>query len=40
MTGKHSDVYLIGDTFLRHFYATFDMDNEEIGLGVNIHSKE
>ena len=40
MTGKHAEVYLIGDTFLKHFYAYFDMDKEEIGLGVNIHSKE
>lgn len=29
----------MGDTFLRNYYAVFDSENNEIGLGINIHSK-
>ncbi len=30
----------MGDTFLINYYAVFDSENNEIGLGINIHSKE
>ena len=38
MPGKFGEVYLLGDTFLRHFYSTYDFDNDEVGLGVDIHA--
>ena len=38
MKGKHAETFLVGDAFLKHYYSTYDMDNEEIGLGINIHS--
>ena len=33
-------IFLLGDTFLRNFYSVFDYDNQEVGLAVNISSKE
>ena len=39
MTGVIGNIYLMGDTFLRNYYAVFDSENNEIGLGINIHSK-
>jgi len=33
------DFYLVGDTFLRHFYSVYNFDDNTIGLGVNKHSK-
>ena len=32
------NIYLIGDTFLRHFYSVFNFGANTVGLGVNIHS--
>ena len=34
------DIYLVGDTFLRHFYSVYNFDDNTIGLGVNKHSEE
>lgn len=28
-------MYLLGDTFLRHFYTVFDYSNNQIGLALN-----
>lgn len=36
--GENANMYLMGITFLRHFYSVYDFDNEEISLGVNTHS--
>ena len=33
-------IFLLGDTFLRNFYSVFDYDNHEVGLGVNVSSKD
>ena len=35
----YQDLYLIGDVFLRNYYSVFDYDNEQIGLGLNIHAE-
>ena len=40
LPGKYANIYLIGDVFLKHFYSTFDVDRNEIGLGININSKD
>lgn len=29
------NMYLLGDTFLRHFYTVFNYETNEIGLGLN-----
>jgi len=29
------NMYLLGDTFLRHFYTVFNYDTNEIGLALN-----
>lgn len=29
------NMYLLGDTFLRHFYTIFNYDTNEIGLALN-----
>jgi len=29
------NMYLLGDTFLRHFYTTFNYANNSIGLALN-----
>ena len=39
LPGKNKNLFLIGDAFLRHFYSVYDFDNDEISLGVNVHSK-
>ena len=39
MRKQHAESFLVGDAFLKHYYSTYDIDNEEIGLGINIHSK-
>lgn len=39
LPGKNKDLFLIGDAFLRHFYSVYDFDKDQVGLGVNIHSK-
>jgi hypothetical protein len=37
--GQKNDLYLIGGLFLQHFYSVYDLDRDELGLGINIHSK-
>ena len=32
------NLYLMGDTFLRHFYSVFNFGANNVSLGVNIHS--
>ena len=39
LPGKNKNLFLIGDAFLRHFYSVYDFDNDQISLGVNIHSE-
>lgn len=39
LPGKNKDLFLIGDAFLRHFYSVYDFDKDQVGLGINIHSK-
>jgi len=38
MKGSSGNLYLIGDTLLRHLYQVYDFENETISLGVNTHS--
>jgi len=35
-----NNIYILGDLFLQHFYTIYDFDKEEVGFGVNIHSKD
>jgi hypothetical protein len=39
MKGSSGNLYLIGDTLLRHLYQVYDFENETIALGVNTHSE-
>lgn len=39
LPGKNANLFLIGDAFLRHFYSVYDFDEDQIALGVNIHSE-
>ena len=39
LPGKNADLFLVGDVFLRHFYSVYDFENDQVGLGVNIHSE-
>lgn len=36
--GAESNIYLVGDLFLRHFYSVYDFERDEVSLGVNTHS--
>jgi hypothetical protein len=40
LPGDNSNMFLVGDAFLRHFYSVYDFDKDQISLGVNIHSKD
>ena len=31
--------FLVGNIFLKNFYSVYDYDQQEVQLGVNIHSK-
>lgn len=39
MKGSSGNLYLIGDTLLRHLYQVYDFENETISLGINTHSE-
>lgn len=39
LPGKNKDLFLVGDAFLRHFYSVYDFDNDQISIGVNVHSE-
>ena len=39
MKGSSGNLYLIGDTLLRHLYQVYDFEHETIALGVNTHSE-
>lgn len=39
LPGKLANIFLVGDTFLNHFYSVYDFDADTVGLGVNVHSK-
>lgn len=39
LPGKNAFLFLIGDVFLRNFYSVYDFEKDQVGLGVNIHSK-
>ena len=36
--GEQSNIFMIGDLFLKHFYSVYDLDRDEVALGVNTHS--
>ena len=38
--GSDSNMYMLGDLFLQHFYSVYDMDRDEVSLGINSHSKD
>ena len=38
MKGSSGNLYLIGDTLLRHLYQVYDFEHETIALGINTHS--
>lgn len=39
MKGSSGNLFVVGDTLLRHLYQVYDFENETISLGVNKHSK-
>lgn len=39
MKGSTGNLYLIGDTLLRHLYQVYDFEHETIALGINTHSE-
>lgn len=39
MPKPYSDVFLVGDVFLFHFYSSYDFDNNTVALGINTHSQ-
>jgi len=39
LPGKNKNLFLIGDSFLKHFYSVYDFDRDTLSLGVNMHSK-
>lgn len=34
-----NDFIYLGDLFLQHFYSVYDLDKDEVSLGVNVHSQ-
>ena len=34
-----NEYYMIGGLFLKHYYTVYDLDKDEVSLGVNVHSK-
>ena len=38
--GANSNLFMIGDLFLQHFYSVYDFDKDEVSFGVNTHSKD
>ena len=40
LPGDEADMYFIGALFLRHFYSVYDLDRDEVSLGVNTHSHD
>lgn len=40
LPGKNANLYLIGDAFLKHFYSVYDFDQDQLSLGINVHSKD
>jgi hypothetical protein len=38
--GQDSNMYMLGDLFLQHFYSVYDFDKDEVSIGVNSHSKD
>ena len=39
LSGNAKYLYLVGDTFLSHFYSVYDYEGDSVGLGVNVHSE-
>lgn len=39
LPGKNKNLFLIGDTFLKHFYSVYDFDKDTVSLGINKHSE-
>jgi hypothetical protein len=35
---KNTEMYLLGDIFIRNFYSVFDYENKEVGLALNKNS--
>lgn len=38
MKGSTGNLFMVGDTLLRHLYQVYDFEHETISLGVNKHS--
>ena len=36
--GMTGGMYIIGDVFLRYYYAVYDFDNGQVGLARNINN--
>lgn len=39
LPGKNKNLFLVGDTFLKHFYSVYDFDKDTVSLGINQHSQ-
>lgn len=39
MPAPYTDIFLIGDVFLNHFYSSYDFDKNTVALGINTHSQ-
>jgi len=39
LPGKNSNIIIIGDMLLKNFYSVYDYEQNQIGLGVDAHSK-
>lgn len=37
---EQQNIFLMGDLLLKHFYSSYDFDKDQIGLGLNTHSKD
>lgn len=35
LPGKNKNLFLVGDTFLKHFYSVYDFDKDTVSLGIN-----
>ena len=40
LPAPHSDIYLIGQLLLKHFYTVFDFEKQRVLLGASLNSQE
>ena len=40
LPGQNANLFLVGDVFLRNFYSVYDFEKDQIGIGIDIHSKD